>query len=109
MTFRDISKYCFGGFVHKKRDQFVDEQNSHKFRPSKKGDAPGGLPNTMYYFPSLSGTSFITPINNYYLLYNLIETIIVDYISPVKSQIISMTGNLLNCERGKFVSDKFFN
>lgn len=41
--------------MQKELDQFVEEWNSHRIRQSKNADAPGGIPNTMYYFPSLTG------------------------------------------------------
>ncbi len=45
--FRNIIRFCFGSLIQSQLNQFVDEWNHHRIRPSKKADASGGIPDVM--------------------------------------------------------------
>ena len=52
---RDIVRFCFGALIQTQLDEFLQEWNNHRIRPSKKADAPAGVPDVMYYCPSIYG------------------------------------------------------
>ncbi len=47
LFFSDIIRSSFVPLIQVQLDNFVQEWNSHRIRPSKTADAPGGIPNVM--------------------------------------------------------------
>ena len=69
---RDIVRYCFGRLIQDELNQFTKEWNSHRIRPCKKADAPAGVPDVLYFLPSLNGKIKIhNIIKQYYLITSL--------------------------------------
>ena len=46
--YRDIVRFSFGYLLQKQLDQFVNEWNHHRIRPTKMAHDPAGVPNVMY-------------------------------------------------------------
>ena len=52
---RDIVRFCFARLIQKELDQFASEWNAHRIRHNWMANAPAGVPNVLYYLPSLNG------------------------------------------------------
>uniref|UniRef100_A0A1X7V6N7 Uncharacterized protein n=1 Tax=Amphimedon queenslandica TaxID=400682 RepID=A0A1X7V6N7_AMPQE len=83
----DIARYCFSRIIQDELNQFSKEWNSHRIRPSKHADAPAGIPDVMYSFPSLTETS--------------------DYTSRVDSRILNILKDEFYCKDSNYVSNNF--
>ena len=55
-NFSDAARYAFGKLIQQGLDEFVTDWNSHRIRQSKMAEAPGGIPNVLFNFPTLKGT-----------------------------------------------------
>lgn len=99
---RDIARYCFGQFIQNELDQFLEEWNSHRIRPSKKADAPAGIPNVMYHFPSLTGKSIIIAV----IIIRNAGTF--NHAMSINDQTLDVVEDEFNCICENFVPKEFF-
>ena len=52
---RDALRYCFGPVVQKQLADLVIEWNHHRVRKTATAEAPGGVPEVLYFSPESSG------------------------------------------------------
>eukprot|EP00118_Oscarella_pearsei_P013948 m.115907 g.115907 ORF g.115907 m.115907 type:complete len:79 (+) comp37571_c0_seq12:1112-1348(+) len=52
---KDSLKFCFMEILQRKLDEVRTEWNFHRVRKSKNAEAPGGIPELLYYVPELEG------------------------------------------------------
>ena len=52
---RDAVRYCFGPVVTKQLADLVIEWNHHRVRKTATAEAPGGIPEVLYFSPNSSG------------------------------------------------------
>ena len=50
-------QYSFGSILQMQLDQFVREWNCHRIRQSNMAELPNGVPEVLYNFPTLHGSS----------------------------------------------------
>ena len=72
--FRDAMRYCFGPITEKELTILVTEWNYHRIRKTPNAEAPGGIPEVLYYLPDTTGILYII-IKLYIILY--IKTVYV--------------------------------
>ena len=54
---REIFQFSFYGLLQDELDEIVSMWNQHRIRCTRNCDSPGGIPNILYFLPSLTHTS----------------------------------------------------
>ena len=52
---RDAMRYCFGPLIQKQLTDLVTEWNHHRIRKTATAEAPGGIPEVLYFLPGKNG------------------------------------------------------
>ena len=52
---RDAVRYCFGPVIQTQLQRLVTEWNHHRIRKSSRAEAPGGIPEDLFFCPDASG------------------------------------------------------
>ena len=52
---RDAVRYCFGPLIENDLAILVTEWNHHRIRKTANAEAPGGIPEVLYYLPDSTG------------------------------------------------------
>ncbi|XP_013401462.1 uncharacterized protein LOC106167276 [Lingula anatina] len=61
---KEIIRFCFMELIQKNLDRAAMEWNTHRIRPSRRSDCPSGIPNVMFFTPSLYGCrDYKTPVS----------------------------------------------
>lgn len=51
----DCLRYCFMPVIQKELAEIACEWNAHRIRPSQQAEAPGGIPDILYFVPETQG------------------------------------------------------
>ena len=54
-NYRDAMRYCFGSLIQKQLTDLVTEWNHHHIRKTATAEAPGGIPEVLYFLPGKYG------------------------------------------------------
>lgn len=57
--YSEAIRYCFGPIVQRQINDLVYEWNLHRIRPSRYAEAPGGVPEVLYFIPQQSGNYYM--------------------------------------------------
>ena len=74
-------RYCFSPVVQKQLTDLVIEWNHHRVWKSGAAEAPGGIPEVLYFSPESSGTCTVLHMNDtgFFLFYTSLNWIMCMY------------------------------